>query len=268
MGLQQKLLIGFASTVLAGAVAQAGAATITASTADFTPRAPGNTDGNVSATNVVMTELVSKTAGRVGRGNTTLSELYVIPFQLPVLAAGESINSATLTLNVTGAGNVVTVNANGGTQVLRADLYGLGYRADSTVLATDAYVGASGGSGFDTTDATLLSADFLRGDTDVRATPAISTSAPLVKSTSGNALSTYLNAQYAAGAVGGNFVFLRVNPDELYTGGQYEIATADNATASLRPVLTYEVTAVPEPTALAGVTGLALLALRRNRSRA
>ncbi len=54
------------------------------------------------------------------------------------------------------------------------------------------------------------------------------------------ALGAWLQAQYDAGAVAGDYVFLRLSPDRapLATSRGYQIASADHTDETLRPVLT------------------------------
>ncbi len=112
------------------------------------------------------------------------------------------------------------------------DLYGLGRRSSSTVLASD-YYGET--TTADPTDATLLQNNIL-----------ISANASGVRSTSttgGTALINYLNAQYASGAGAGQYVFLRFNTKTAATGAnRYALTPADSGTAGsqdTRPQIIY-----------------------------
>lgn len=141
--------------------------------------------------------------GQVGvNGGFDYSDVYV--FQLPTLAAGQQIASAAFTFYDSASGS--TYNT---------DLYGLGYRASSTVLPTDWY------SGPNDTNNTLLEAAII---------PPSFTFSGLVTTTSAAdaALLSYLNAQYTAGAVGGDFVFLRLS-SSVTNGDNTRVNFVDNA---------------------------------------
>lgn len=182
---------------------------------------------------------VDFTAGRVSEGAIGAG---VFVFELPSLALGESLASVSFTFYNTGVSGPLGPNL---------DFYGLGYRSASTVLIADYYVGAN-----DTTNATLLQDNIFAAGT----TPTVGFHS---SSASGNAnLTSFLNAQYAAGAQGGNFVFLRINPDAFNTGGRIRIATANNATSAWHPTITY--TIIPEPsTGLLLACGGLFLVIRR-----
>jgi hypothetical protein len=173
----------------------------------------------------------------------------VFVFMLPVLAEGEFLSAAALRFNM----------GKSGTPTYNADIYGLGFRPSGTVRQTDYFIGT-----LDTTDATLIQDDF--------GNPTIgSATARTTDDVGDTALLSYLNAQYTAGAVGGDYVFLRLSPD--YTDFPvnppvasvgYTMTAANNASAGNVPQLT--LTVIPEPGSyllLLGATGL--LAARRRR---
>jgi autotransporter-associated beta strand protein len=109
------------------------------------------------------------------------------------------------------------------------DLYGLGRRVSSTVLASD-YYGAT--STADPTDATLIQSNIL-----------ISTTAngPVYTSSTGaTALKNYLNTQYASGAGAGQFVFIRLSSDAASTTAKSYTITPANA-ANNGPRIIYNI---------------------------
>ncbi|MDF1710851.1 MAG: PEP-CTERM sorting domain-containing protein [Akkermansiaceae bacterium] len=79
-----------------------------------------------------------------------------------------------------------------------------------------------------------------------------------------NDFANWLNTKYADGANAGDYVFIRVDAEGTTSGAAaYFIASADNTTLQ-KPTLTYTVTAIPEPSALA-LLGLSCLVLTRRR---
>jgi len=206
---------------IAAACAPCGAATyvITGDGADQSPLSSG------------AMVWVGQATFRVGGYNSTADGAAVYVFQLPALDADETIVTADFEAHL-----LRIANNPGGA----CDLYGLGYRTGSTVQASDFY---QGDFGSDTTDAWGLQDDFA-----VITTPAdsiVSTDA------AGDAtLAAYLSAQYAAGAQGGDWVFLRINPD-VANQTNYYYWEFTSANSSPKPVLTIE-TGKPGPEADAG----------------
>lgn len=181
----------------------------------------------------------------VGRTSTGTVGLVVYVFQLPTLAVGESIGSASFTFTQLTNSSALTANI---------DLYGLNYRTASTVTVADYFVGS-----LDSTSATLLKDNWFTSGTLASANTAYTTDG----GASSN-LTAYLNAQYVAGAVGGNYVFLRLNYDAFSDVGRIEAATANNSTEAYRPLISYTIVPEPQTWALLG-TGLFLLVMMRRR---
>ena len=145
--------------------------------------------------------------------------MYV--FQLPTLQQGQTITAANLkfyyegTSYYTPAGNV--------------DLHGLDYRTSSSVQSGDFYQGSFTGD----PDST--------GTQDDIVTPSTSTGTINTDGSGDTALKNYLNAQYIAGAEGGDYVFLRLNSDTNETNNPqryYTFSSANHGTVNQRPVLT------------------------------
>ncbi|WP_458628303.1 choice-of-anchor Q domain-containing protein [Winogradskyella sp. PC D3.3] len=154
---------------------------------------------------------VGQTTARLGHNN---AQAYIIPFQLPVLQPGESITSADLAVEVISYSNQPS-NAN-------IDLYGLPFRTTSVVdLNTDYFVGASD------TSATLIQDNIFEDNV---------TGLVNLHSNSQQNLVSYLNAQYTAGAVGGDYVFLRFSAD-ANSSETWNLASQDYGTTSDRPIL-------------------------------
>ncbi|MFW6154715.1 MAG: PKD domain-containing protein [Planctomycetota bacterium] len=156
---------------------------------------------------------------RVGGGVADADGAAVLPFQLPTLAAGETIATANLDINLEKIQHSPSGNV---------DLYGLGWRSSSGVLVGDFYQGAYDG---DSTDAWALQDDFA-----TLATP----SGNVATDATGDAnLASYVADQYAAGAQGGDYVFLRLNPD-IADVEDYWYWVFTSANGSPVPVLTIE----------------------------
>lgn len=154
---------------------------------------------------------------------------FVIPFELPALADDEIVISADF--------GVWFEWYNGATSPFpfALDLYGLPYRAASTIQAADYYVGPND------TSATKLAEDFI---TDGTARPGVVNS----PSAADTAIVAYLAEQYANGAQAGDYVFFRLSPDESsipQAWNTFYIDTANHGVASHRPLLS--VTTQPCP---------------------
>lgn len=218
--------------------ARAATVNLTSLSADASPTETG------LVIRAASTSLVTGANDEAG-GNLNVDAASVIVFQLPTLAVGETVSTASLTFRA----------AQGGTPTYNADLYGLGFRNVGTVLASDYFEG-SVSVPLDTTDATVIEDNIL--------TPGIVTGGFSTSTTGSAALVAYLNDQYAAGA-GGNFVFLRFSPDnEPADGTRYFVGSNENTTQ--KPILNFT-TSVPEPAsaAFAFVAGAASLLNRRSR---
>lgn len=198
--------------------------------------------------------------GQNGGGSLGFNYSAVFVFELPTLASNQTITSAEFSPYILSAGAAHAT-----------DLYGLGYRIGPDVLASDWYSGPGDPSN------TLIQASF------------ITLSAPtgrIATSASGNtALVNFLNAQYAAGAQGGDFVFLRLstNSTSLLNGNVNFYYAADIAPFLANAVpgttlarwqeeyspvlnLNIEETAAPEPATFLSI-GMGLLAVGALRRR-
>lgn len=237
--------LAFAASALLVPHASADTRNSDAADAALTQTSAGDAGGG----GATITSTTGATA-TVGRVTGLISGLTVLPFALPTLPEGQMLSNASFTFT---SSTTVIPNFN-------TDLYGLGFRTTSTVLTTDSFIGA-----FDTTDATLIQNDFVSTTSSLTINVAFSTNA-----VGGQALTAYLNAQYTAGAVGGNFVFLRLNPDTFTTSANnsYGVRTADGA-STFFPVISFDVVPVPEPsTAVMLVMGAGFTLLRRRRQNA
>ncbi len=122
---------------------------------------------------------------------------FIIPFVLPPLPTGSGFTEASL--------NIQVINVAGAMEnAMNADLYGLPYRT-AAAAAADGVVLTSMFHADSTPDpnATMILPGFL--------TP--STASGAMVNTDVAALVAYLNAQIAAGAQAGDFVYLRISPN-------------------------------------------------------
>ncbi|MBL8215069.1 MAG: PEP-CTERM sorting domain-containing protein [Bryobacterales bacterium] len=198
--------------------------------------------------------------GQNGGGSVAFNYTAVFVFQLPTLGPNEAITSAEFSPYVLSAGSIYPT-----------DLYGLSYRLSSNVLGSDWYSGPG-----DPVN-TLIQSSF------------ISVGIPMgraVTSAAGNtALLNFLKAQYAAGAQGGEFIFLRLstNGTNLINASVNFYYAADVAPFLVNAVpgttlarwqeqyspvlnLNIEETAAPEPATFFSI-GLGLLAAGSLRRR-
>ncbi len=226
------------------------AATISGDLADAVVQGNRNTEPQETGTGVATQGGFTLKVGAVGTNATAGGRGAVYVFQLPNLGAfANPFDTASLTFSVG------TIDAN---TTLNGDLYGLGRRAAPEPLATDYYLGD-----LDASDATLIQNNILSPTT-----PANST---VLSSAGGNtALAAYLNTQYASGAGVGEYVFLRLSPDDpsgpVATG--YNVYTANSVSSTDPevtdnvPFITYSV--VPEPASWI-LLGLGVLGVMRRR---
>ncbi|NLF29905.1 MAG: PEP-CTERM sorting domain-containing protein [Planctomycetes bacterium] len=165
----------------------------------------------------------------------------VLVFQLPDLG-GEDIAAANLGCRMSWGQHAIS----GG-----VDVYALRYDAGKSVLAAD----YGWGQPLTTGGGTLIQDDFvLHGGT----------SQPLATFETDDAadaaLAAWLADIYDAGAVAGDYVFLRFNGDRQ-SANSFSLISANHAT-EMKPTLT--ITTVPEPATL-GVLALGALAVIRRR---
>jgi hypothetical protein len=183
--------------------------TITSSTADLQIHSNGTTAWSGQSTM------------RIGGASSSYDGAGLFFFALPALDSGESISSASFTVKLNSLANSFDFDA---------DLYGLPYRSTAAFTTGDYYSGTFGGD----TGATAIEESFLEDS--------MSDGITVSSSTSGEeALVEYLNAQYAAGASGGDYVPIRLNIDvsDAANYRYYEVASANDATNA--PVLELEI---------------------------
>ena len=142
----------------------------------------------------------------------------IIPFKLPNRPAGKLVTSANLKVHVNYGRQWITSNV---------DLYGLKYNAESTIYPANHFDGAYPDT---TTDVTPLEDDYFAKNVDAGS---LDTARFEETSDTGDAaLVAYINAQYDAGAVAGDYIFLRLNVDNPATTGAHYFGISDGSTAN------------------------------------
>ena len=176
-------------------------------------------DGQVGQVGTVKS-VVDTTAqhSRIGSSSADAKQLAVIHvFQIPSVLLTDHTQrfvTATYSTRLTGVG--ATRNA---------DLYGLGYRTGSALLATDYYVGTAD------TAATLIKDNFI--------IPSVANYT--VVSASGVALTDYLNAQLTAARAAGAttaHVFFRTNLEASVSWQSYQLGMTEAGGGNI-PTLAY-----------------------------
>jgi hypothetical protein len=189
---------------------------------------------------------------RIGEFFAPGGACYVMPFQLPTLAAGEVFTSADLRTQLYDRGNPGNL--------ANADLYGIRVSPSVSLLSTDYYQGPSDAG------STLIQQNFLTPTSPLRTD---ANTGPFIQPTptGDTALVSFLNTAYAGGANAGDYVFLRVSYDDatIPAGNSfYALLTANAGGSNEPPLLTYTSAAVPEPTSIV-VLAMGTLALLRRR---
>ncbi len=163
-------------------------------------------------------------AKEFARVNYNADVCYVIPFQIPTITAGSTIETAILTFNM---------KSSAGSGGVNIDLYGLNYRSSSSVdLTNDFYAGANDASA-DKLESSIIVNSTSNGNITTNATGSIN-------------LANYINTQISNGASSGDFIFLRLSPAK--TGG-YDTYTINSANASSNvPQLTLTLGTSDNPT--------------------
>jgi len=162
---------------------------------------------------------------RIGNNSADDQQMSVVHvFEIPPAILADPtqwFDTASYTARL--SGKVVTTR--------NADLYGLGYRTTSAVLASDFYAGASDGA------STLLKDNFL--------VPSMTYPSLIVES--GSALTSYLNAQLAAARAANAtsaYVFLRTNIDSIGNYQYYQLGMNEGGGANI-PTIAYSTVIIP-----------------------
>ena len=155
------------------------------------PYLPGN---SIDGTTVLK-------VGKSGSGGGSFSTNAIIPFKLPVRPAGKLVTAANLKVNIAYMRDWISSDL---------DLYGLPYNASNSISSNDFYDGNY--TDYTGTATKIQDAYFVR---DVPTGPgAILVDREANSNTVGSTtLVAYINAQYDAGAVSGDYIFLRISVD-------------------------------------------------------
>ena len=208
-----------------------------------------NVGGDVADTTIGLDAVGNKTLIWVNQTTLTAADdnyaasqgdkKAVLVFALPDLA-GKGISAASLNFELQSRYPTADSYPAG------LDLYGVRYASTAVVLGTD----------YD-----LVTSSLVQDDVATLANNNDATYASFTTVTASDAgLATWLTAQYTAGAVAGNFVYLRLESD-VHMANPWNMVSADGASGT--PVLT--ITTIPEPATLGLVTAFsgAILFIRR-----
>ena len=155
----------------------------------------------------------------------------IIPFQLPVRPIGKNVVAAQLKINIAYIRHWI------GSSI---DLYGLPYKSNNTISPSDFYDQTFPDAAF---TATGIQDSYVVRDTEGSEPlgTEILTDREVTTNSSGDlALTNYLNAQYDAGAIAGDYVFLRLSVDATQGSvGAHYYGISDESTNEA-PLLTIE----------------------------
>ena len=185
-------------------------------TADFTITTPTE-DGYVSDPGIIVANNPFLSgAAKLGKsavdGSANLTSV-ILPFELPARPAGETVDFANLNVYVSFGRQYVNANV---------DLHGLSYKQSITNGGTGSTIFSADHFGGAYPDATV-GVTAIEDDYFTKNVASGNLDTPRWEETTAEAnLMAYLNAQYDAGAVAGDWVFLRLNMDNAaMTGAQY-----------------------------------------------
>lgn len=190
-----------------------------------------------------------------GDNNSHFGEAVIFVFQLPAQPAG-TVTSAELAFSLLSKSG----NSSSNRPQFNADLYGIGHSSSSTIGSAWMYEGAYGLD----SNATAIQQAILNQPSptsDSGSTPLGRVETSVAGS---SALGAFIQAQYDDGAVGGDYVFLRLNRsnnNDTNVPRYFSVASSENTTNAPTLMLT----AVPEPGTMLMLATGGLLMLRRRR---
>ena len=182
---------------------------------------------------------VGQSTGRIGTGGPGLIDATMVyVFQLPTIAAGQSVSEATLSFDIT------AINSFNPGDLVDLDIYGVRSDSASTVDAVNDY--RSAGS-------TLLEASVLNQNSALG----------VHSTTAATVFGTWIQSLYDGGAVAGDYAFVSLQTVTVnaLTARYYTVGTA---TGAVTPTLNLT-TAIPEPATIGLVAAIsgAMLFIRR-----
>ncbi len=214
-----------------------------------------NADFIISATNdtgyVRAAGAVENTTMIIGKSTGDVNYAGVAVFQLPTLAAGESVTGASLRFVTSNGGTITGANV---------DIWSLGIFS-SVTLSTSMFIQSDSDG---TAGRVKLANNFIPSGMLVSG-GSVHETTPLQNS----ALATHIDALYDTDpTAGGKYLAIRLNPDASAAGisGSFRFH-GGNATAANLPklTLTTEVIAIPTPASFALLAPAALAWTRRRR---
>ena len=192
--------------------------------------AEGNTNPWTNGNSIDGTSVLK--LGQSASNGDPFTTNAIIPFKLPVRPQGKLVTSANLKINIAYIRHWVSSDI---------DLYGLPYSSSNTISPSNFYDGNYPDATSTVTG--IQDAFVVRDVTGSEPTGTlILTDREVNSNENGNeALVAYINAQYDAGAVSGDYIFLRLSVDATSgsTGAHY-YGISDESTAEA-PVLTLEI---------------------------
>tara|TARA_R110001606_G_scaffold84317_1_gene191916 strand:- start:295 stop:2619 length:2325 start_codon:yes stop_codon:yes gene_type:complete len=192
--------------------------------------AEGNTNPWTNGNSIDGTSVLK--LGQSASNGDPFTTNAIIPFKLPVRPQGKLVTSANLKINIAYIRHWVSSDI---------DLYGLPYSSSNTISPSNFYDGNYPDAKSTVTG--IQDAFVVRDVTGSEPTGTlILTDREVNSNENGNeALVAYINAQYDAGAVSGDYIFLRLSVDATSgsTGAHYYGISDESTTEA--PVLTLEI---------------------------
>mgnify|MGYP003665584197 CR=1 FL=1 len=192
--------------------------------------AEGNTNPWTNGNSIDGTSVLK--LGQSASNGDPFTTNAIIPFKLPVRPQGKLVTSANLKINIAYIRHWVSSDI---------DLYGLPYSSSNTISPSNFYDGNYPDATSTVTG--IQDAFVVRDVTGSEPTGTlILTDREVNSNENGNeALVAYINAQYDAGAVSGDYIFLRLSVDATSgsTGAHYYGISDESTTEA--PVLTLEI---------------------------
>lgn len=194
---------------------------------------------------------VGQSTARIGTGSADGS-VFVMVFELPTLAEGETISTSNLDFYLDSSSNLPSEES------WNIDLYGVRTSNSATVQSTDFFMDANDAS------ATKLEDNILAG----MGTAAPTTGTHSTSIAGDTALTDWLNSLYSGNTPIATYAFIRLNGDlaagDMTNSRYVTIQTGDGTNA---PVLQINTSAIPESSSYAALLGFSALGFAMLRRR-